>query len=96
MSIKNIPVRQITTTPKQQEVAGSPDFSIRDVGQLLNGRDLQQDLHRHDFFLIMALEKGNGSHESISTIMSYVIDVFSLCGPARSIGSNCMKEAAGS
>lgn len=63
MSIKSIPVRQITAAPKQQEVAGSPDFSIRDVGQLLDGRDLQQDLHRHDFFLIMALEKGNGSHD---------------------------------
>jgi AraC-like DNA-binding protein len=38
-------------------------FSIRDVQDLLSGKDMIQELHRHDFFYILALEKGKGTHE---------------------------------
>ncbi|GAL86414.1 AraC family transcriptional regulator [Sporocytophaga myxococcoides] len=38
-------------------------FSIRKITDVLNGRDIVHDLHKHDFFLILLLEKAEGSHE---------------------------------
>ncbi|HEY5745130.1 MAG TPA: AraC family transcriptional regulator [Chryseolinea sp.] len=58
--MKNIPVRHIKATPK--EANASDGFSIRDVRGLLNGKDMVQELHRHDFFYILALKKGAGHH----------------------------------
>lgn len=40
----------------------SESFSIRDVQGLLAGNDMVQDLHRHDFFHVLALKKGIGTH----------------------------------
>jgi len=59
--MKKIPVRQIKSSNKEQASSGS--FSIRKVEDLLKGNDLIQDLHRHDFFFILALQKGAGKHE---------------------------------
>jgi AraC-like DNA-binding protein/mannose-6-phosphate isomerase-like protein (cupin superfamily) len=59
--MKKIPVRHITEMHK--ESASSERFKIRKVQDILNGKDLKQDLHRHDFFFILALEKGKGTHE---------------------------------
>ena len=59
--MKNIPVRHIKGTPKETNV--SEGFSIRDVRGLLAGKDMVQELHRHDFFYILALNKGSGHHE---------------------------------
>jgi AraC family transcriptional activator of pobA len=59
--MKKIPVRQIKSSDKEQ--ASAERFNIRKVQDLLAGKDLQQDLHRHDFFFILALEKGMGNHE---------------------------------
>jgi AraC-like DNA-binding protein len=59
--MKNIPVRHLKPTPKEANV--SDGFSIRDVGSLLGGKDMVQELHRHDFFYILALKKGAGRHE---------------------------------
>jgi AraC family transcriptional regulator, transcriptional activator of pobA len=59
--MKKIPIRQIRSSIKEQ--ASSGRFSIRKVEDLLNGKDLMQDLHRHDFFFILALQKGAGKHE---------------------------------
>ncbi len=56
-----IPIRHIK--PAQKETDSSESFSIRDVRDLLAGKDLVQELHRHDFFHILALEKGTGNHE---------------------------------
>jgi len=56
-----IPIRQIKTAQKASDFSES--FSIRDVRDLLAGKDMIQDLHRHDFFHILALEKGTGNHE---------------------------------
>ncbi len=58
--MKKIPVRQITT---QNEPVVSGRFKIRSVADILNGKDLAQDLHRHDFFFILALQNGKGNHE---------------------------------
>ena len=59
--MKNIPVRQIKATPKEANCADG--FSIRDVRDLLAGKDMVQELHRHDFYYILALKKGAGHHE---------------------------------
>jgi AraC family transcriptional activator of pobA len=59
--MKDIPVRQIKTIPKATE--SSESFSIREVRELLDGKDMFQELHRHDFFFILVLEKGKGNHE---------------------------------
>ncbi|MEO9210989.1 MAG: helix-turn-helix transcriptional regulator [Ginsengibacter sp.] len=57
--MKKIPVRQIT--PNETIVSGQ--FKIREVAGILEGKDLLQDLHRHDFFFILALQNGAGNHE---------------------------------
>lgn len=59
--MKDIPIRHIKTTPKALD--SSESFSIREVRDLLDGKDMFQELHRHDFFYILALEKGMGIHE---------------------------------
>jgi AraC-like DNA-binding protein len=59
--MKEIPIRKIAASRK--EPAFSESFSIRNVANLLSGKDMVQELHRHDFFFILALEKGKGSHE---------------------------------
>jgi AraC family transcriptional regulator, transcriptional activator of pobA len=56
-----IPIRHINTAQKEPSLSGS--FNIRDVEDLLAGKDMVQELHRHDFFYILALKKGRGSHE---------------------------------
>ena len=58
--MKQIPVRQITTL-NEPVITGR--FKIRTVADILNGKDLDQDLHRHDFFFILALQNGKGDHE---------------------------------
>lgn len=58
--MKEIPVRKIVS---RKEPAFYASFSIRNVADLLSGTDMVQELHRHDFFFILALEKGKGFHE---------------------------------
>lgn len=59
--MKNIQIRKIRAA--RNEPATSEDFSIRDLRVVLSEKDLIDDLHRHDFFLVLALEKGSGHHE---------------------------------
>src|SRR5687768_8229306 len=59
--MEKIPVRQIKLTQTQNGFSES--FSIRDVKELLAGKDMVQELHRHDYFHILALQKGTGDHE---------------------------------
>ena len=59
--MKKIPVRHITTS--QQELPISERFKIRKVEELLDKEDLFHELHRHDFFFIIALQNGEGTHE---------------------------------
>jgi AraC family transcriptional activator of pobA len=56
-----IPIRHINVTQKEPDFSGS--FSIRDIHNLLAGAEMVQELHRHDFFYILALKKGAGRHE---------------------------------
>ena len=61
MKMNKIPIRQINAAHKGPTSPGR--FTIRKVQDLLDGEDLFQDLHRHDFFFMLVLEKGNGTHE---------------------------------
>ncbi len=59
--MKPIPVRHITTTHTLHSDAGR--FSVRDLQQVLNGNDLVHELHRHDFYFVLAVQQGSGMHE---------------------------------
>ncbi|KIC96242.1 AraC family transcriptional regulator [Flavihumibacter solisilvae] len=56
-----IPVRRIS--PALKEPAFTGGFNIRDLGILLHEQDLVQELHRHDFYYVLALANGKGKHE---------------------------------
>lgn len=55
-----IPVRSIPIAPKEPEL--TEGFRIRNIRTVMNGQPMNQDLHRHDFYFILALTKGSGSH----------------------------------
>lgn len=57
--MKQIPVRQITTAPTVGELKA---FSIRKVEDLLTPGHLVHALHRHDFYFILAVHTGSGTH----------------------------------
>ena len=59
--MKNIPIRQINLA--YPEVETSERFTIRQVQDIVGENDLIQNLHRHDFFFILALKNGAGTHE---------------------------------
>lgn len=59
--MKKIPIRQIHTVVKEPDF--SERFSIRDLEELQAGRDLVQELHRHDFFNLLVIKNGSGIHE---------------------------------
>lgn len=68
--MKNIPIRSIKATQKEPVFLES--FSIRDLRDLLAGKDMVQELHRHDFYYLLILKKGTGDHEIDFT--SYKVD----------------------
>lgn len=57
----SIPVRHINAAQKEPDFGSS--FNIRGIDGLLADKDMVQELHRHDFFYILALKKGIGAHE---------------------------------
>lgn len=59
--MKKIPIRQLSSP--QQELPSTERFKIRRVEDIIGDADLVHDLHRHDFFFILALQKGRGRHE---------------------------------
>ena len=59
--MEKIPIRYINAT--QKETDASESFNIRDIRDLLAGKNMVQELHRHDYFYILALKKGTGNHE---------------------------------
>lgn len=58
--MQRIPVRYLNTSQKEPQL--STGFSIRDIHGLLGENDLVQELHRHDFFYLLALKCGQGEH----------------------------------
>ena len=59
--MQKIPIRYIQTASK--ELGASVGFGIRDLQAVLAGKDMVQELHRHDFFYMLVLKKGSGIHE---------------------------------
>jgi AraC family transcriptional regulator, transcriptional activator of pobA len=59
--MKTIPVRHIASPQTLQSSAGR--FSIRDLQQVINGKDLVHNLHKHDFYFVLAVLEGEGVHE---------------------------------
>jgi len=59
--MKKIPIRQLSS--RQAELPSAERFNIRRVEDILGENGLVHDLHRHDFFFILALKKGAGHHE---------------------------------
>ena len=59
--MKKIPIRQIRSS--QQELPAPERFNIRRVEDIIGDTNLVHDLHRHDFYFILALKKGKGIHE---------------------------------
>jgi len=59
--MKPIPVKQIATAHSEQSAAGR--FSIRSLEQVMGGAEMMHELHRHNFYFILAVEKGSGMHE---------------------------------
>ncbi|MEP2669273.1 MAG: AraC family transcriptional regulator [Cyclobacteriaceae bacterium] len=58
--MKTIPIRKIKapqSKPKDLEI-----FNIRAIKEVLGGQDMVHDLHRHEYFFVLALQKGNGTH----------------------------------
>ena len=47
----------------KKETVFTGTFNIRDIRDLLAGKDMVQELHRHDFFYLLALKNGTGNHE---------------------------------
>lgn len=60
-NMKKIPIRQLNSN--QQELPSTERFKIRRIEDIMGENDLVHALHRHDFFFILALEKGDGYHE---------------------------------
>src|SRR5438046_1935028 len=56
-----IPIRSMPA--KEGESSVSENFRIRTIRELAGGKDMIQELHRHDFFFVLVLEKGSGAHE---------------------------------
>ncbi|HTE32358.1 MAG TPA: AraC family transcriptional regulator [Chryseolinea sp.] len=59
--MNGIPVRHINTAQKEPELFES--FGIRDLKTLLAGKDMVQEIHRHDFFYVLVIKKGAGDHD---------------------------------
>lgn len=59
--MKLIPVRHIATAKKEKSNTGR--FNIREVQAVLDGKDLVHPLHKHDFFFVLALQRGQVIHE---------------------------------
>ncbi|HSI89804.1 MAG TPA: AraC family ligand binding domain-containing protein, partial [Adhaeribacter sp.] len=59
--MKTIPIRHLTSNQKPESRTGR--FSVRDLQQVLNGKDLVHNLHKHDFYFVLAVLEGSGIHE---------------------------------
>jgi AraC family transcriptional activator of pobA len=57
--MKNIPVRQIRAS--FMEEVSSERFNIRRIEDVMDNKDLVHDLHRHNFFFILAVKEGGGT-----------------------------------
>jgi AraC family transcriptional regulator, transcriptional activator of pobA len=57
--MKEIPIRKISDMIKNDVQR----FSIRSLEMMLDGKPMNDDLHRHNFFFILLIETGFGEHQ---------------------------------
>jgi AraC-like DNA-binding protein/mannose-6-phosphate isomerase-like protein (cupin superfamily) len=60
-TMRTIPVRRIGSAATLQSSTGR--FSVRDLQQVMNGKHLVHDLHKHDFYFVLSVLDGAGIHE---------------------------------
>jgi len=58
--MQTIPVRHISNMLREPAFSGT--FDMLDIKLYLAGQDRVQPLHRHDFFYVLFLERGDGIH----------------------------------
>lgn len=58
--MERIPIRRMLSTMQEPDL--SENFSIRDIQILLAGKDMVQELHRHDFYYMLVLQNASGEH----------------------------------
>ncbi|TSD66338.1 helix-turn-helix domain-containing protein [Inquilinus sp. KBS0705] len=58
--MQSIPVRHLQASQKEPNLSDA--FSIRNIEKMLEGQDMVQHLHRHDFYYLLALTNGAGTH----------------------------------
>jgi AraC family transcriptional regulator, transcriptional activator of pobA len=58
--MKKIPIRHIKSAMKERVVSGR--FIIWRLSELFTRGDMIQEIHRHSFYFILIIEKGNGRH----------------------------------
>jgi len=58
--METIPVRHISNMLREPAFSGT--FDMLDIKLYLAGQDRVQSLHRHDFFYVLFLERGDGIH----------------------------------
>jgi len=59
--MQTIPVRHIASAQTLHSSASR--FSVRALEQVLNGKDLVHNLHRHNFYFVLAVQHGSGIHD---------------------------------
>jgi len=72
--MKSIPVRKMHSSENETEF--QKRFDIRHIGTLLLEKEIHQDLHRHNSFFVLFLEKGLGEHEI--DFVSYTVGDYSV------------------
>lgn len=72
--MKDIPVKHIKKNNEEPNLRG--DFAIRRIEDIVHDNDVNEELHRHDFFLFLFISKGKGFHEI--DFVSYTINNYSL------------------
>ena len=72
--MQHIPIRQLPESNQEPTLVGS--FSIRSLEAILDGKELVEELHRHDFFLMLILIKAKGLHEI--DFISYEVGHYSI------------------
>ncbi|WP_103072542.1 AraC family transcriptional regulator [Aquimarina sediminis] len=72
--MENIPIRNINASQEKLKLADN--FSIRNLRDLFEGKDMVQKLHKHSFFYVLVLKKGKGDHQIDFT--PYTIDDHSI------------------
>ena len=74
---------QEITVRKIQEPQFSGNFEIIDLGQLLVDQNMEEGLHRHDFFFLLVLEAASGKHHIDFQACSVVPNSITLIRPGQ-------------